>query len=89
MGYFNAVLGWQNSATYGSVISYNVYRIAVMGFLTMRYSKVRGHWPLIKPKKESSTPDSGSSEGVVVEREENKGGEEVVETVTASPTIEV
>lgn len=24
---FNAVLGWQNTATYGSVISYNVYWI--------------------------------------------------------------
>ena len=29
-GIFNAILGWTNSATYGSVISYNVYWIAVM-----------------------------------------------------------
>ena len=42
----------------------------------------------MKPKK-SSTPDSGSSEAVVVESEKNKGGEKVVETVRATPTIEV
>lgn len=28
-GIFNAVLGWQNSATVGSVVSYNVYWILV------------------------------------------------------------
>lgn len=27
---FNALLGWQNSATYGSIISYNMYWIAIM-----------------------------------------------------------
>ncbi|SPO06102.1 related to high-affinity iron transporter FtrA [Cephalotrichum gorgonifer] len=33
-GIFNAVLGWQNSATVGSVVSYNVYWIVVaLGFL--------------------------------------------------------
>ncbi|MCJ1335735.1 hypothetical protein MMC09_001008 [Bachmanniomyces sp. S44760] len=37
-GIFNALLGWQNSATYGSVISYNLYWIVVVaGFLTLRY----------------------------------------------------
>jgi hypothetical protein len=44
----------------------------------------------MKPKKKgSSTPDSGSSEGVVVESEGKKSGEKVVETVRATPTIEV
>jgi len=35
-GIFNALFGWTNSATYGSVISYNLYWVAVMcGFLFM------------------------------------------------------
>lgn len=51
----------------------------------MRYSEVHGHWPLMKPKKkESSTPESGSTQGVVVQSDEK-----VVETVRATPTIEV
>lgn len=52
----------------------------------MRYGEVHGHWPLMKPKKKyTSTPDSGSEDGVVIENK-NKGG---VETVRATPTIEV
>ena len=27
---FNSLFGWQNSATYGSVISYNLYWVAVI-----------------------------------------------------------
>ena len=43
-GIFNALLGWQNSATYGSVISYNLYWICVMaGFLLLRWQERRGH----------------------------------------------
>lgn len=50
-GVFNAILGWQNSATYGSVISYNIYWIFVMiGFGCMRYHELKGHWPLMKGK---------------------------------------
>lgn len=53
-GIFNVILGWQNSATYGSVISYNLYWIAVIsGFLAMRYKEVKGHWPLMKAKKQT------------------------------------
>ena len=51
-GVFNALLGWQNSATYGSVISYNVYWIVVIaGFLAMRYHEDNGYWPLMKVKE--------------------------------------
>lgn len=51
-GVFNALLGWQNSATYGSVISYNVYWIVVIaGFLAMRFHENNGHWPLMKAKE--------------------------------------
>lgn len=50
-GVFNAILGWTNSATYGSVLSYNLYWLVVMaGFASMRYQEVKGHWPLMKPK---------------------------------------
>lgn len=50
-GVFNAILGWQNSATYGSVISYNVYWIFVMmGFFLMRFRETKGRWPFQKSK---------------------------------------
>ena len=74
-GIFNAILGWQNSATYGSVISYNVYWIAVIiAFFCLRYFEKRGHWPLIKPKAKHVDDDNGRSdspdhgEGVVDEK---------------------
>ncbi|XP_014558999.1 hypothetical protein COCVIDRAFT_35807 [Bipolaris victoriae FI3] len=39
-GIFNSLLGWQNSATYGSVISYNVYWIVVIiGFLFLGWKE--------------------------------------------------
>lgn len=46
---FNALLGWQNSATYGSVISYNIYWlfIIVVVFL-MGYEEKKGHLPFMK-----------------------------------------
>ncbi|KAI0385636.1 iron permease FTR1 [Hypomontagnella monticulosa] len=54
-GIFNAILGWTNSATYGSVISYNLYWIAVMiSFGVMRYREVTGHLPFMKAKETPS-----------------------------------
>ncbi|KAH7024676.1 putative iron transferase [Microdochium trichocladiopsis] len=51
-GVFNGLLGWQNSATYGSVISYNVYWwVVIGGFLAMRHREVKGHWPLMRKRK--------------------------------------
>lgn len=63
-GIFNAIFGWQNSATYGSVISYNLYWIFVMaGFVVMRFREVKGRWPFMKAKP--ATPsDSGSEANV-------------------------
>ncbi|KAG7113139.1 High affinity iron permease ftrA like protein [Verticillium longisporum] len=47
-GIFNAVLGWQNSATVGSVVSYNLYWIAVaLGFAAMA-CREQGRWPFHK-----------------------------------------
>lgn len=52
-GIFNAILGWTNSATYGSVISYNVYWIVVIiGFLLLRYKEVKGYYPGMKSYSE-------------------------------------
>ncbi len=72
-GIFNALFGWENSATYGSVLSYNFYWIAVIiAFLAMRYNEKKGHWPLMKSKAGSSdttssdrkASDNSSDEGV-------------------------
>ena len=41
---FNAVFGWQNSATYGSVISYNLYWVFVICFfVSLLYSEELGY----------------------------------------------
>ncbi|KAI3403088.1 hypothetical protein KGF56_004148 [Candida oxycetoniae] len=46
---FNALLGWQNSATYGSVLSYNIYWLAVIvTLMLMLYEEKTGHLPLMK-----------------------------------------
>lgn len=45
---FTAVFGWTNSATYGSVISYNLYwAVVVASFSALLYEEVKGHLPLI------------------------------------------
>ncbi|KAJ0343263.1 hypothetical protein COL154_011322 [Colletotrichum chrysophilum] len=68
-GLLNAIFGWNNSATYGSVISYNVYWIAVMLWLVvLRFEETKGHWPFMKPKApRSTTTESPSSTDVPVE----------------------
>ncbi|KAI8634434.1 iron permease FTR1 family protein [Xylariaceae sp. FL1651] len=58
-GIFNAILGWTNSATYGSVISYNVYWIAIItALVVMRYRELKGHWPLLAGTKGSDHDES-------------------------------
>ena len=50
-GIFNSILGWTNSATYGSVVSYNLYWVAVVAaFLSMRFYEQNGRWPLMQAK---------------------------------------
>jgi len=69
-GIFNALFGWENSATYGSVISYNLYWVVVtVAFLAMRCNEKKGHWPLMKAKAASTDEESNNSssdEGVKV-----------------------
>ncbi|KAK4173266.1 putative plasma membrane iron permease [Triangularia setosa] len=51
-GFLNALLGWNNSATYGSVLSYNLYWIVVIAaFLALRFKEVKGHWPVFQKSK--------------------------------------
>ncbi|VVT57859.1 uncharacterized protein SAPINGB_P005905 [Magnusiomyces paraingens] len=48
---FNALLGWQNSATKLSVLSYNLYWVFVIGFFYTRWHReTTGYFPLI-PRK--------------------------------------
>lgn len=47
---FNAILGWQNTATYGSVIAYNVYWIFLMVCIgCLLYEEKHGALPFKKP----------------------------------------
>ncbi|PSK49450.1 Plasma membrane iron permease [Elsinoe australis] len=67
-GIFNSLLGWQNSATYGSVISYNLYwLVVIVGFVALRYKETRGRWPLLgratKKTGDDSSQTSGSAQG--------------------------
>lgn len=62
-GVFNALLGWQNSATYGSVIVYNLYWLAVIiGFLALRFKEHHGRWPLMKAKSRPAVTDKQRSD---------------------------
>ncbi len=48
---FNALLGWQNTGTYGSVISYNIYWLFIIVVLyLMWYQEKNGHFPFLKSK---------------------------------------
>ncbi|KAG8624609.1 hypothetical protein KVT40_007676 [Elsinoe batatas] len=61
-GVFNSLFGWQNSATYGSVISYNLYWLAVIiGFLALRYKETRGNWPLAGKQASTSKAETSSN----------------------------
>ncbi|VUC35283.1 unnamed protein product [Clonostachys rosea] len=57
---FAAIFGWTNSATYGSVISYNLYWLCIIvAFLVMRYKEVKGRYPFMKPASNLGATDSG------------------------------
>lgn len=78
-GVFNSLFGWQNSATYGSVIGYNVYWIVViLGFLLMRFKEKRGRYPFMKAKtqqpdleRKASDSDTTSQENDLKEKTVN------------------
>lgn len=80
-GIFNSILGWTNSATYGSVISYNLYwLVVIVVFLTMRFQERHGRLPLTKSKPkavvsfvEEIQESSGSDSEAVTAQNEKKG----------------
>lgn len=64
-GIFNALFGWQNSATYGSVISYNVYWIVIIiTFVLMRYQEQHGSLPFMKAKAKPMLDESSDEHSV-------------------------
>ncbi|CAG8947442.1 unnamed protein product [Penicillium salamii] len=68
-GIFNALLGWTNSATYGSVISYNLYWICVMvGYGLMFYRERRGSLPIIDPAMEKVTGYKAKTKAFILRR---------------------
>ncbi|KAF2828154.1 iron permease FTR1 [Ophiobolus disseminans] len=72
-GIFNSLFGWQNSATYGSVISYNLYwLVVIVGFLFLGWKESK---MIVGADDEVSETSSGhqelagkktSAEGVMV-----------------------
>ncbi len=77
-GVFNSLLGWQNSATYGSVIGYNVFWIfVILGFMLMRFKEKNGRYPFMSTPKAQSHPavhakDSSDEESSVASGGRNK-----------------
>jgi high-affinity iron transporter len=70
-GIFNSIFGWTNSATYGSVIAYNLYWLCIIiAFGSLGFYEKRGHWPFMKARAraadaEEVESDGTSQEGVV------------------------
>lgn len=80
-GIFNALLGWTNSATYGSVIGYNVYWIAIIiGLVALRFKERNGRWPLTKARAEqnavlerkASDSETSGDDAILPEQIQNK-----------------
>ena len=87
-GVFNSILGWTNSATYGSVISYNLYWVTVMlVFFCMRYFEKRGHWPLMKPKEKSIDSDNEKGRSDSSDQDEAVLGEKSATGNTPSSNV--
>ena len=81
-GIFNAILGWTNSATYGSVIGYNLYWAAVIvWFVAMRHTERYGRVPLIEPLLRRCRARRGPQQ----DAEENNGAVENAETKAEGP----
>ncbi|KAL1592237.1 high-affinity iron permease [Paraconiothyrium brasiliense] len=66
-GIFNSLFGWQNSATYGSVISYNLYwLVVIVGFLVLGFKEKHNRYPLQKAMPVASgDAESENSSGAV------------------------
>lgn len=91
-GIFNSILGWTNSATYGSVISYNLYwLVVIVVFLSMRFYEKRGRWPLMKAKAcdgESESAEKSGSKGENSLQSSLEGKDQTTVTTTNARDIE-
>ncbi|KAL3444053.1 iron permease FTR1/Fip1/EfeU [Aspergillus insuetus] len=68
-GIFNALLGWTNSATYGSVISYNLYWVCVMVcYGIMIYRERKGPVAVIDPAIERVAKYKARAKAVLLRR---------------------
>lgn len=73
---FNALFGWQNSPTYGSVISYNVYWICIIAAIfVMLFNEKHGYYPLMKrwAKKEHKEEDDAIYDRAVYHARQDVG----------------
>lgn len=62
-GIFNSLFGWQNSATYGSVISYNLYWLVVIaGFLYLAFKEKRARTLQASDAESDSSPSSSADD---------------------------
>jgi len=88
-GIFNAVFGWTNSATYGSVLSYNLYwLVVIVAFCSMRYKESKGHLPLMKANatrtdsaSQSSSHPDGTTETVIEKKASEDGAATVIREI--------
>jgi len=85
-GIFNSILGWQNSATYSSVVTYNLYWIVVSAwFVIEMWREKNGRYPFMK-KAQVPSLDSGDR-GVFGNTESKEVGGNV--RVAESPMVEL
>ena len=87
-GVFNSLFGWTNSATYGTVIGYNLYWVAIMiVFFCMRYFEKRGHWPLMKPKAKDFNSDNEKGRSDSSDQDDAVLGQKAVDGGNASSRV--
>ncbi|ANB12411.1 high-affinity iron permease FTR1 [Sugiyamaella lignohabitans] len=87
---FNALFGWQNSATYGSVISYNVYWIfIIVVVLALLYQEKRGSLPIISRFSKKKVDHTERDD--IIQRAEQLASKKYTEKapVSATPTDSV
>ena len=83
-GIFNALFGWTNSATYGTVISYNLYWVfVIIGFVLLRIKESKGQWAGHQPA-DAAVDGKGERSGSSSDEEAaTAAGEKVAGTKTS------
>lgn len=73
---FNALLGWQNSATYGSVISYNLYwAFIILRVFMAQYKEKHGRVPVLdklRPRRHRGYGAVGGPDGAIADDEDDE-----------------